>query len=126
MTTPRRRWPSYSLRTLLVVVTVSGAITGWLIQQREVVRQRLLMRSEIESQGAWVISTGERIRVSDWCCRSEPSWLQSKLAERQEQRHSQSTLPLLRLWLGDQYIEGICLTESLSARREEMARLFPE
>jgi hypothetical protein len=29
MTAPRRRWPRFSLRTLLVVVTVSGAWIGW-------------------------------------------------------------------------------------------------
>ncbi len=39
MTAPRRRW-SYSLRTLLVVVTVVAAPLGWVAYQLNWIRQR--------------------------------------------------------------------------------------
>jgi len=37
---PRRRWFRYSLRTLFMVVTVTGAATGWLLREWRFVAQR--------------------------------------------------------------------------------------
>jgi hypothetical protein len=48
---PKRRWFRFSLRTLFVVVTISGIALGWVAYQLNWIRQRreLVHRTDIEA-----------------------------------------------------------------------------
>ena len=50
--TPKRRWFSFSLRTLFVVVTVFCLWLGWNVQ---IVHERNAMRDKIRRNGGWVV-----------------------------------------------------------------------
>ena len=47
MNAPRRRWFSFSLRTLFVVVTIAAIAGGWVMYQVSWIRQRRTMLDEV-------------------------------------------------------------------------------
>ncbi len=95
---PRRPRFRFSLRTLLVVVTLLGAALGWAGWQWRIVQERVAAATWIaENDGQFGEYTGE-------------------------------PLPWIRRILGDQPFayEIILADEPTEARKEELRRIFPE
>jgi hypothetical protein len=123
---PRRRFLRFSLRSLLIAVTVAGIGAGWVAWQRQIVRDRQAMRSWLQSQGGWLVPdlayAGLSIRGS-WHQTRDP---REKLAAIGRRQKVHGTLPIVRQWFGDEYVEGIFLPDALSGRRREIERMFSE
>jgi len=103
-----RRWWNYSLRTLLVAVTV---ISCYLAYQKSVVRSRQLMLQEIKAKFEGHVTTAaERTSLGIVVPGEKPV-----------------TVPLIRRWLGDEAIYSVTVYHGINAdKRERIARLFPE
>ncbi len=102
------------------------------------------MLSLLEKHGAWVISESENYLFYDRDATRKYFYDQAidrslllkslvpdvyhprrvTIIEREQQGHG--SLPLVRRWFHDEYIEGICLTEDLNDRKDEIAALFRE
>src|SRR5262245_43885708 len=96
---PSRRWLRFSLRTLLVLVTV---VCAWLGREANIVRERKAARAEMEAAGAW-LSAGDG--------------------------DDGNTLPFWRCWMGDEAVTVLELQEAHVmeiglARADEIARQF--
>lgn len=96
MTSPRRRW-SFSLRAMLVVVTLAGCCLGWIESQRRYVRGRRQLLDMIYKEGGS-------------CLGNPPPAFR---------------IGRIRRFFGDEYVDPIYLTVS-SNREQEVRRLFPE
>jgi hypothetical protein len=113
MTSPKRRWFQWSLRTLFVVVTVFGCWLGWNIN---ILRQRAQMRERIdanrsEANPVRFVSTDE---FNKW----NPG----------EQWEVSQRLPLTLRLLGAEPVALIYLPEEHFSQSEieQVERLFPE
>ena len=104
---PRRRWYQYSLRTLLIVVTIIGCGFGWLGAKVRIVRERKAMRSEIERRGALVINLDDTVWSPD--TKPEP-------------------VGLIRRWMGDEALCEVYVSrkEMRSTFAVRIKELFPE
>jgi hypothetical protein len=122
----RRRFLRFSLRTLLIAVTVAGAAVGWVVWQRQIVRDRWAMRSWLKSQDAWVFPDLIWAQLSIRNRRHEKPNPREMLVAISRHQKVHGTLPIVRQWFGDEYVEGMYLSDALSNRRREIERLFSE
>jgi hypothetical protein len=106
--TPRRRWFTFSLRTLLVLVTLAACITCWLAYHLTWMNQR---RQAIE-----------------WLAAQEDSWYSPSLRGAQVQRRAP-----WQLWmLGEGGVLAIGIDREFDGRSpvpfnaEQLKSLFPE
>jgi hypothetical protein len=111
---PKRRWFSFSLRTLFVVVTVAAASCCWVSAQLNWIKERSEARKWITEHGLW--------GYNRWAVpQSAP--LRPKLIER---------APWSIRFFGEWAVEEIYLDPGLIPPKEmhnranEMVRLFPE
>ncbi len=129
MTIPRRRILRFSLRTLFALVTVVALALGWLMWQRQIVRERQTMRDWLWSEGAYVVvdaaSPRHYVQFTS-AFNHRPTVLAPKLTRIRTQSQPRTLLPPVRRWFGDEYVDGICLTEDLTARHDEIEKMFPE
>ena len=108
ITTPKRRWFAYSLRTLFVVVTVFGVWLGWNLKA---VHDRQELNRQLEASGAeffYTSGVGGNIQmVQDG----------NPLTEVSAVRH----------FLGDKNVFGIFIPhKNLTPWESEAIRYFPE
>ena len=96
---PRRRWFVFSLRTLLVLITV---LSVWLGSVTNQVRERRAALADLRGRGAW-ISTSTRAPGN---------------------RHL-TAIPIFRRWLGDVAVQYVNLFPENGATEDEIRRLQP-
>jgi len=99
MQLPKRRWLRFSIRTLLVAVTIFCVCLAW---QASAVRERVVLRALIEEQGGLVAAAGSH---------------QSPYAPT-----------VINRWLGDEEIESVEFTgkpPSLDLQ-QRIEKTFPE
>ncbi len=118
MTTPKRRWFRFTLRTLFVVVTVFGV---WLGYEFNVVHQRNAMRKSVVKRGGYV----------DVFTRPAPTKMGPFLLSFGYMRvlgpEEEPEIPRWRRWFGDEAVNRIMLPSGSSDADLERARaLFPE
>lgn len=112
---PRRRWFRFSLRTLLVVVTLMGVWLGWVTS---VVRERRAALQEIRANPAYFITTAET-----WAQRYPPASTPSPWVQ------PPARISLVRTWLGDEAIQDIAYSwypAPTPAELDRWKRIFPE
>jgi hypothetical protein len=104
---PRRRWFSYSLRTMFVVVTVFAIWLGW---ELSYIRERKDAIARLgEPECLFIASTGE--------LRNMNPGNEALIA----------TIPIWRRWLGDEPMAQVCLDAAQdSSLVEKLVELFPE
>ncbi len=86
---PRRRWLRFSLRTLLILVTVSGAVLGWVGWELEQVRKE-------KEVIAWVIEMGGEIGYrQELSFFSKDSWFGVRVTEADIYGRRTSNLSML-------------------------------
>jgi hypothetical protein len=106
---PRRRWFSFSLRSLLVATTVFGVWLGW---ETSVVRERVRVQKKLEATREYRFTTA------------------AEYAERYgggPPPDTVATIPLVRRWLGDRAIQEIWYySVPQTAERVRIAKVFPE
>ena len=80
MTTPKPRWFRFSLRAMLVAMTLCGVLLGWLGWTARVVSARRAMIESIESRGGKLLFVSD---CSDWNTPPpEVTWLRQLLGDR--------------------------------------------
>lgn len=110
---PRRRWGTFSLRTMFVVMTVFCCWLGW---EMSIVRQRQTVLKELRLNPDYRLTL-----AADWEKGQMPGiWPDIPPVAR---------IPTLRTWLGDQAVQELWYphfqTESQPEVRR-LARIFPE
>ena len=111
---PRTRWGSFSLRTLLILITVAAVVFTYVGYQRSVIQARRALIHELRASGIHVITL------------KDASHGMRPLAPATERYPS---VPLVRGWLGDEPIDSIGFYPHAAPGVEIMARvkeLFPE
>lgn len=108
-----RRWFSFSLRSLLLVMTV---VCIWLAWESSVVRQRRRMLTRLQTSPAFQITTAK-------------TWA-TIFAGGPPPSQPVATIPTVRRWLGDEAIQEIGYFRHMQGFSdvdvERVARLFPE
>jgi hypothetical protein len=115
----KRRWFQFSLRTLMIVVTlfcvVVGGYVGW---QAKIVRERKATAREVTGLGGMMYSA---TRVTRFGPDAEFS-----MGDRFF-KPPYPSVSFLRRWLGDDWVVGIVLPRSTSAEMEKkVIAAFPE
>ena len=101
MSTPQpRRWFSFSLRTLFVVVTVVGGALGWLGWNLRIVRARQEMLNLVDEHGQFSL-----LVIFDTDLKK---------------------IPWIRRRMGDQSVSVIATRDSNPIQRHRLKKLFPE
>lgn len=104
MTSPKRRWYQFSLRTMFVGMTVLCVYLGW---QASTVRERKAVR-------AWLIARGDMLRTYP---NIGPFWFRD---------HSEP-ISTIRHWLGDLPIDAVAFQEPISKQdAERVYRAYPD
>ena len=108
----RRRWFSFSLRALLVLVTALCCSLGW---ETSIVRERRAVLNEMQSNQAFQFTLAD-----DWALRYPPGApIEPTVA-----------IPRVRRWLGDKAIQEILFTAHhqgySETELERLKRIFPE
>ena len=114
MTTTPRRWFSFSLRTLFVVVTLGCCWLGW---QLNIVRER-------KAAMAWIADKGGNMQ--EWEVPENPSqWLATRPRLFADKYWHISRI---RRWRGDRpfYYISLVHTDATWEQRQDVASLFPE
>jgi hypothetical protein len=112
----KRRWFQFSLRTLMIVVTLFAILGGYVGRQVEIVKERELMAAApgVDS----VVAADARDNITA---------LSSGTGAAQRGDDSREKIPWLRKWLGDRYYLDLSIDKSASD--DEIARYkeaFPE
>ena len=109
---PARRWFSFSLRSLLAVMTL---VCIWLAWESSVVRQRQRMLAQVRASHAFEVTTAK-------------TWAASFPAGNPYSPVSR--IPIFRRWLGDEAIQQIGyyghMVGSSGVDVDRLAKLFPE
>ncbi|HUE70754.1 MAG TPA: Hint domain-containing protein [Pirellulaceae bacterium] len=112
MSAKPRRWFSFSLRTMFVVVTLLCCYLAW---ETSIVRQRQAMRRELSGKPYVQVTTAE-------------AWLQLLSPGRETPK--MATISRVRRWLGDEPIQQISYARGYHHLTEEqidrLKRVFPE
>src|SRR5688572_2792668 len=107
-----RRWFSFSLRTMFIVVTALCCYLAW---EMSIVRQRQSLLAELRTKPGAQITTAET-----WLQFLSPGPAAPKMA----------SIPRVRVWLGDEAIQSIGLARGFhqlnQERVVELKRAFPE
>ncbi len=114
----KRRWYQFSLRTLMILITLLAVPLGYVGWQAQIVRERKAMALELQDAGALFFSSAQV----------------TQLAPRgtfgiggKEFNPPYPTVTLVRRWLGDDYTVGIELRRSVPPGTESRAAaVFPE
>ena len=104
-----RRW-SFTLRTLLALVTLAGGVLGCVAWQVKIVRERYTIEAYVESHGGYVSHKQMVIGYTNG------PWQPKRL-------------PWYRRWLGDSYTEYVELPRDGAVPKDELLRIrraFPE
>jgi hypothetical protein len=112
----KRRWCQFSLRSLLIVVTLLAILCGYVGQQVEIVKEREVMAAApgVDS----VVAADSRDNITA---------LTSGSGAARTNGDSREKIPWFRKWLGDRYYLGLSIDKSASD--DEIARYkkaFPE
>jgi hypothetical protein len=104
-----RRWFSFSLRTLLIFVTLTGCGMGWLGWQFEIVKERKAMRSEMKRRRTVSITLIDR---------RPDNVLGLPVGE----------VSFIRRWMGDEPLDEVAfpIQEMRSPYADRVRDLFPE
>ena len=109
---PPRRWFRFSLRTLLIVITLLACWLGW---ESSIVRRRQAVMKEFEAKEAFRVFTADA-----WVGRYPPGAKLPPVA----------TVPLVRRLLGDKAIQEVSYTAwyggFAEADLEKLKQTFPE
>jgi hypothetical protein len=109
-----RRWFSFSLRTLLIVITMLGCVLGLLGWNLKVVRQREATRVWLENQGGLV-------------CEYKSTHSYAVVPETYRSFDSTRELSQLRKMLGDQTVRVVDLPPALTdTQRKMIEEMFSE
>jgi hypothetical protein len=97
---PKRRWFSFSLRTMFVVVTVFAIPLGWLAWEASVVRRRAICLDEVTTGGGYYLTS----------------------------KGANSRLPWIRQMMGDKFIERIYLKDAPTKAmwHDRLTKVYPE
>jgi len=102
---PNRRWFRFSLRTLFVVMTLAGALIGWLVWELRYIHDRTAMRGWILQHGGGVPKPAAILNLPNPATR----------------------IPFWRELLGDETAPVVILPPGLlTADLEQIKRTFPE
>ena len=105
---PRRRWPRFTVRALLIAVTICCLWLGW---QVSVVRERRAVLRWLAGGAGWSITLSDYQQIPSGPP-SDPDAVQ---------------LPPWRVWLGDEPIAQIGFDASVEqSERDRVKKLFPE
>ncbi len=112
----KRRWFQFSLRTLLIVVTLLGVVCGYVSRQVAIVKERVVMAAApgVDS----VVAANPRDIITSLSSGSGVVHVTSDSLE---------SIPWFRSWLGDRYYLGLSIDKSASD--DEITRYkqaFPE
>ena len=106
----KRRWFQFSLRALLIGVTLLAAVCGYVGWQAKIVYRR-------QSRMATLL-------------KSHPAWFAEKCEDCHldyDRSDDEVKISLIRRWLGDRPYRAFCLSSKTSPEEEEQIRdLFPE
>jgi hypothetical protein len=107
----KRRWFQFSLRSLLIGVTLLAVLLGYGGWQVRIVSHRKLMLTEIEGAGGVYVSSeynaAEREEARAWApVRNRDHWFHERLISLGEDRNKPS---MLRTFLGDENVNEITL-----------------
>jgi hypothetical protein len=108
---PRRSWFRFSLRTLLILMTL---VCCWLAWESAIVRQRKALLAQMQASGAFTIS------------KTPATWTVSSLTNPKEYPRP-ATIPWVRRCLGDeaiQYVSYFNVPPEIDLQR--VKRTFPE
>ncbi len=113
LTMPASRPPlAFSLRTLLMLVAISGMLCGWLARERRTVKARQALLAQIQIDRRATIRSAEQ--------------MSTQIAGKQVSL-SMATVPLVRRWLGDRPLHSInCGEDANPDTVAQVRRLFPE
>ena len=111
----KRRWFQFSLRTLMIVVSLLAVPLGYVGWQAKIVRERRCALSAITESGGHIWTR------EGYCSSTEPG------AGRMPPDEWPSEVPWLRRLLGDEHVASIQLAWDVSvAERIRIEALFPE
>ncbi len=118
-TTPKRRWPRFTLRTLFVAVTLAACGLAWLGQQAQLVRHRRLMLKHLISRSVSVQGPSLMFFKTRTDALEDIRWKNYREPE------AARNLPAIRHLIGDVEVDSIWLAE---IRNEDIEALsaFPE
>jgi hypothetical protein len=112
----KRRWLQFSLRTLIIVVTLLAVLCGYVGRQVEIVKERERMAA---------VTGVDSVVAAD--SRDNITALSSGTGTTHRSDDSREKIPWFRKWLGDRYYLGLSIDKSASD--DEIARYkeaFPE
>jgi hypothetical protein len=120
-----RRWFQLSLRTLMIVVTLTAALCGYLGGQVEIVRARKsLLTWLIEIGGAYSVPADDEIPFPDGYDGDRLLKAGARLLKAGDTNRAP---PKLREFFGDRHIDAIWLpSDTLTAEVVAIGNLFPE
>jgi hypothetical protein len=103
---PKHRWLRYSIRTLLVAVTILCVWLGW---QVSIVHERMSVRKQLEGRAYLVETTLDSLGSSSGQAGTPAPRLSS-----------------IREAVGDRWVNGICYWQLEPAELERVKKAFPE
>ncbi len=123
--------PRFTLRTLLVIVTLVAAVLGWLMWQRNIVQQRSEFLDMVTSKGgtytAHFKTADERVLFVEVRQTGPPLYVGIRLPNRQYDTALALSPGPYRRWLSDRMIFKINMPGPLTVAAYKTAKaLFPE
>jgi hypothetical protein len=114
----RLRRFQFRLLTLLIFVTLFCVICGWVVHQLHIVRDRKSLLEHVVANEGFYVTGNMRVRAN-------PDVRWSDLYASLAPAKARSTLPPLRLWLGDEAV-GVIGIPADSTCLAELKSAFPE
>ncbi|HEV2969140.1 MAG TPA: hypothetical protein VGY55_04060 [Pirellulales bacterium] len=118
---PRRRF-QFSLRTLLIGVTLLGVACGYIARQAEMVHDRRAVLADIESNGGGFFST---VRTTAGFWNRFPNWPDQAIASiGSKDQHDSPAGTMMRTILGDEVVVVIWLPTTVPRSEQDRIRKF--